>query len=217
MGDLSVSNIAARVRRQFGDEAGILLTEGAFVDWVNDAMKEIVLQNDLLRWRSTATSTIGQANYAVPDDLLRFHSLTHDGEALREISLQEAQRTVPNIDDTANYTRGVPQSFWQYGDEFFIWPAPALAKSLVIYYNRKPTPVVNLASTPELNARYDNRLVEYCLAQAAELDNDDDRAALKMNQFQGGLDRTQDEEVDSGMYPHMNVPLVDSSGYYYDY
>lgn len=217
MGDLTVANIASRVRRQQGDEAGLLLTDQAFIDWVNDAMKEIVIQNDLLKWRSTALSVVGQANYAVPSDLLRFHSLTYDGEALREVSLQEAQKTVPNIDDTANYTRGVPQSFWQYGNEFFIWPAPASAKSLVIYYNRKPTLVTTTANTPELNARYDNRIIDYCMAQAAEMDNDDQRADRKMGQFQGGLDRTQDEESDSGTFPHMGVPLVDSAGYYYDY
>ena len=217
MGDVTVANIAARVRRQQGDEAGLILTDGAFIDWVNDAMKEIVLQNDLLKWRSTALSVVGQPNYAVPSDLLRFHSLTYDGEALREISLQEAQRVVPNIDDTSNYTRGVPQSFWQFGNEFFIWPAPASAKSLVIYYNRKPTAVTLIGNTPELNARYDNRLIEYCMAQAAELDNDDQRASNKLGQFQEGLDRAQDQEVDSGVYPHMSVPLADSFGYYYDY
>jgi len=218
MGELTVTDIARRVRRQMGDEAGVVLTDQTVYDWINDGMREIVLENDLLRWRATTNSVAGQANYAIPTDLLRFHSITYGGEALTEISLQDAQKIIPNIDDTTTYAKGTPQQFWQYGNEFFLYPAPASIKTIVIYYNRRPTPVTDLGNTPELSARYDNRLVEYCLAQAAEMDDNDTMAVRKRSEFQEGLSRSKDEESESGLYPHMGVSIADSYGYsYYDY
>lgn len=213
MGLLTVANIASRVRRQFGDSAGILLTDAAFIDWINDAMREIVLDNDLLKIRSTSTTLANQSNYGLPADILRFLSVSFDGQAIEEISLQEARRQVPNLDNAATFAVGTPQSYWQYGNEMFLYPAPSSAKTLTLYYNRNPTLVTVVGDTPELPARYDNRLVEYCLAQAAEMDDDDAKAQYKMEQFNAGLERSRDEDKSSEVYPYMGVPGPDSYGY----
>lgn len=212
MGVLTVGNILERVQRQFGDEAGVLINITAVRDWINDAMREIILDNDLLKVRSTAVVAVGQPNYGLPSDVLRLHSLSYDGRPINEVSLSEARKTI-DVDDTANYPRAVPQEYWVWGSEFFLYPAPSEAKQVTLYYNRNPTAVVNTTDVPELPARYDNRLVEYCIAQASELDDNDERAARKLNQFQEGLERARDEENSGGQYPHMGVSLADSSGY----
>jgi hypothetical protein len=213
MGSLSVQNILDRTKRQFGDTAGVIITSAAIFDWINDAAKEIVVDNDLLKVKASSITVINQSNYGFPSDLLRFHSLSYDGNPLTEISLQEARKLLNGLDDPAAFPIGVPQQFWQYGNEVFLYPSPNAARNLIIYYNRMPVAVDDVADIPELPARYDNRYVEYCLAQAAELDDDSSKAELKMGQFQDGLERARDEDLSSGLYPHMGVPLADSYGY----
>jgi hypothetical protein len=217
MGALTVQNIADRARRQFGDAAGVLITDQAIFDWINDAMRECVLDNNLLQVKATALTVAGQANYGFPTDLLRLNHIAYDGEALDSTSVQEASKTIDSMDDTTNFARGTPQTYWVYGNEFFLYPAPNTAgKTLTSYYNRYPVVVTALANTPELPARYDNRLIEYCLAQAAELDDDPNKQQLKMQQFQAGLDKAKDEEEGAtDVYQNMGVPLADSYGYSY--
>jgi hypothetical protein len=48
-----VSEIATRVRRQFGDDVGILITDADIIRWVNDAQREIAVKANLLQVRAT--------------------------------------------------------------------------------------------------------------------------------------------------------------------
>jgi hypothetical protein len=208
--------MADRVRRQFGDTAGVVITDQAMYDWINDAMREIVLDQKLLRLKATSSTLIGQSNYGFPTDLLRLDHVSVDGEALEQTTTQQISRTVENMDDSVNFPRGTPEYYWVYGREIYLYPAPAAVKTITMYYYRNPTEVTALANTPELPAEYDNRIIEYCLAQAAELDDDDNRAQLKRQQFEIGLDKTKDEqEGGQDMYAHMGVSLADSYGYSY--
>lgn len=216
MGVLTVQKISDRVRRQFGDTGSVVITDQAMYDWINDAMREIVLDQKLLRVKSTSQTVIGQQNYGFPSDLLRLDHLSVNGEALDQTSTQEIGRTIENMDDSINYPRGVPSQYWVYGRELFLYPAPSSSTSMTIYYYRNPVEVTAMVNTPELPAEYDNRIIEYCLSQAAELDDDDTRAQLKRQQFDVGLDRTKDEqEGGQDFYPNMGVPLADAYGYSY--
>jgi len=213
MGTLTVLQIATRVRRQFGDADGVLLTDQAFFDWINDAMREIVLENDLLKQRATSATVIGQSSYTIPLDLIRMHSLSIFGLPIRETSFPEARDTVKNLDDSSVYPRGTPEMYWVYGGNLFLYPAPDRASStgLLMNYNRAPVAVALMTDIPELNTRYDTRLIEYCAAQAADLDQDSTRYAIKKAEFQMGISEAKDEEGSTQeYYPFINYSF--SSG-----
>lgn len=193
-----VSEIATRVRKQFGDEGAVLVTDADIIRWVNDAQLEIATKVDVLQGSATAATIANTADYTFPTTYLRIHSIKWNGRRLREINLQQAEELVPNKDDASTYPVGEPQYYWVWGNVFTLYPAPSasVAQGLRVFYIKQPTAVTAVGDTPELPVKYHPRIVEYCMAQAAELDENDNRYANKINQFnqnvqnEAGRDRT---------------------------
>jgi hypothetical protein len=218
MGALTVQKIADRVRRQFGDANASIITDQAMFDWINDAMREIVLANNLLAIKATSATVAGTSSYNIPADLLSLHHVSYKGEPLEETSVQAAQDTIESMDDAAKYPTGIPSMYWMYGTQIFLYPSPNTsgAADLTIYYNRNPVEVAAVGATPELPARYDNRIIEYCLAMAAEIDEDDSKYQLKKAEFKQGVSETSDEEEGpNNLYPFVGVSSADGGGSFY--
>lgn len=206
-----VSEIATRVRKQFGDESGTLITDADIIRWVNDAQLEIATKVDVLQGSATAATIASTSDYTFPTTYLRIHSIKWNGRRLREINLQQAEELVPSKDNAATYPVGEPQYYWVWGNVFTLYPAPSasVAQGLRVFYIKQPTVVTAVGDTPELPVKYHARIVEYCMAQAAELDENDSRYANKINQFnqnvqnEAGRDRTTQyypfiTDIDSG-------------------
>lgn len=210
---MNLAEIARRVRNQFGDSAGIIVTDQALYDWVNDACRDIAMANGLLQIRGTLTTSVGVGDYAVPSNLLTLISAYFNGEKLKGMSQQQADEYGQTNPNNAS---GVPQMFSQYGDNITLYPAPSSADDLVLFYTRIPAEVDSMDDVPEIALQYHNRIVEYCLAKAAELDNDSS-AGNRMAQFKQNVDDMRDnvEWLERDYYPHMGVALPDASGYSY--
>lgn len=198
-----VSEIATRVRKQFGDDAGVVITDADIIRWVNDAQLEIVGKVDVLQGSATAGTIANTADYTFPTTYNRVHSIKWRGSRLRELNLQQAEELVPNKDNASTYPTGNPQYYWIWGNVFTLYPAPATteAGALRIFYIRNPVAVTAVGDTPELHTKYHPRLVEYCMAQAAELDENDQRYATKINQFQQGVAAESGRERTTQYYP----------------
>jgi hypothetical protein len=76
-----------------------------------------------------------------------------------------------------------------------VYPKPDanLAGGIEIYYTRQPAVVSALSDIPEVPVMYHNRIVEYVLAQAYELDEDWQAAQVKQQQFRTGVDKLKDQ------------------------
>lgn len=186
-----VSEIATRVKRQFGDESGVQITDDDVIRWTNDAMREIASSNDLLQTRATTALVVGQAEYTLPPDILLLRSVHMAGKKLTPLSTREAEEYT--IDTGA---KGSPSTFWIWANKIKLYPAPDVADpdDLQIYYTRTPALVTVVGNTPELPVEYHSRIVEYCLAQAYELDENWEAAQQKGNQFTVGLQTLKGKE-----------------------
>lgn len=183
-----VSEIIARVRRAFGDTNSVEITDADIIRWINDAMREIVPQAELLQAKATTLPLNGTPNYALPDDMLKVHSIKYAGRTLEYVSLEQAEELFPNKDNPTSYEVGTPTHCWIWGNELYLYPAPNnTTDAITCYYNRMPLDVTATGDTPELPTVYHNRIVEYCMAQAYELDQDAGNAQNKLNQFQNNL------------------------------
>jgi hypothetical protein len=207
-----VSDIFARVRTQFSDEAGIQLTDAIIMRWINDAMRDIAINNNLLQVRATTPSVVGQDEYGTPTGMLTLHTVRYDGLKLKKISVQEADQTIANgtLSDT-------PQVFWEEAGNFVLYPVPKAVKTITTIYTRTPVEVAAGGDTPELPIQYHNRIVEYCIAQAAEMDDNPQLASMKMQQFEGKVTQHKDQDFEGNdFYPQISVSERDADlDFYY--
>lgn len=209
---LSVGDIATRVKRQFGDESSVQINDADIIRWVNDAQREIAISNDLLQTTGRSTLLAGENIYGLPQGLLVLRSIHCKGRKLKALSPQEAEEYA----DTTETVTGNPSHFWVYASEITIYPTPdtTVTDGLKIYYTRQPILLTELGDIPEISAQYHTRIVDYCLQQAYELDENWEAANQKMNHFTTGLAavKGREEWQSTDFYPSI-VSLPDDYGY----
>lgn len=197
-----VSDIITRVRRSVGDIDALQVTDEDIYRWINDAMREVAANNQLLQIKASTQTASGTSGYNLPTDILKLHSVRYDKTKLRVVTLKEAEDTY----DVGNVSTGTPQVCYIWANKFELVPTPNAAKTLDFFYTRQPTDVTASGDTPEIPSQYHQRLVDYCKAQVAEMDDDMDRYSVKMNEFRTGVQNLKDHpEWEHEMYPSITV------------
>lgn len=200
------AQVSRAVKRTFGDEAGVQISNEDIVQWANDAQQAINTKNKIFKAKSTAATVPGQANYAFPVELIQqVESLTYDGMLLQNIEMATAQRTLGSSDPHQEET-GDPVAWYEWAGEFTLYPVPNEAKNLVLYYTRYPTPLTG-DDQQELDVpdKYYQAVVDYVLWKCYELDEDWNGAQLKEQQFRAALEEQAEEEREAA---HMTYPVI---------
>lgn len=208
-GRLTVGEIITRVKRQFGDEAGSQITDADIIRWVNDAQREVAQLNNLLQIRAKNDINAGQSDYALPDNILSLHSVKTDKRKLTGITLHES-------DDLADInSEGEPSTYWQWASTLTLWPKPTAYtdQGLTLFYTRQPVRVTDADEIPELPPEYHNRLVDYCIAQAYELDSDWQSYSAKMQMFNSGVSTLRSNDHQKPQHATYEVITTDPSDY----
>lgn len=190
-----VSDIQTRVKRQFGDEAGVQLTDDDIIRFINDGMRQMVASNEnLLQKVATASAVANQQDYTLPADCLILQGISYRGPSdssylkLKYLSLNEFNEYIDGWDGT-QYGNSTPLVYMVFGSTVSFFPKPDqdAANAIKLYYNRVPANVTIAADTPDIPVLYHEVLVKYCLAQAYEMDEDFDAAVMKNQQIQGDM------------------------------
>jgi hypothetical protein len=203
----TVQNVVDYVKRQFGDESGVQITDADVIRWVNAGQDEIFRRNEPVKASSVANIVSGQHTYQFPADVLKVQSLLYNGKPVKVMSYQEAEEYLLDEDPNRVQT-GVPEIWYEWGGDFTLWPTPDanIVGGLSIKYVKAPAAVVNVNSVLATPDVYFNRLVEFCLQQAYELDENWAAAESKAQQFgenvqqQAGNGATQ-----ANTYPRITV------------
>lgn len=198
-----VSDVATRVKRQFGDEAGLQISDADIIRWCNDAQQEVALQNRLLQTVANQNTAVGTQEYTLPADLLALRGVRYDKLRLTLLTMDD----IDNVVQDRTEDQATPQYYWTYGSSISLWPVPDEIKSITVYYTATPTTLTIVGDALSLPTQYNNRVIEYCVAQAAELDDNLEHYQLKMSQFQSGIDSTKNalEQVENeDIYPSIS-------------
>lgn len=197
-----VSDIAADVKRTFGDESGVQVTDADIVRWVNSAQVEIVSKNQILPSVATTASIASAMDYNVSSlNMQSINSVNYAGVKLKALSFTDFEDNVTSEDPNGTAT-GVPQVWTRWGNVIRLYPSPSQSGvDIKIYYYALPTPVAVLADFLSLPDNYYNRILEYVLAQAYEMDENFAAADNKINRFDSNL---------VGMMGDENVPAQDT-------
>jgi hypothetical protein len=74
--------------------------------------------------------------------------------------------------------------------------------------------VAAVGDTPELPLKYHQRIVEYCLAQAADLDDNEAKYSNRINQFNNNVQAELGRERSTQYYPFItDIPSQDEQTY----
>ncbi len=193
---MNVNQISDRIKRQFGDESGVQVTDADILRWINDGQRQIVMQNEtLLEKTSTADSVANQQSYTLPVDLLILKGIQYKGSnetqyfPLKGYSLSEFNEAIRGWDEATVQSTGTPFCYTVYSNEIKLFPIPnaSITAALKIYYNRIPTDVTLGTDAPDLPFLYHEMIVNYCLQQAYEMDEDWDASNNKAGQLSDGL------------------------------
>lgn len=214
-----VSDIKTRVKRLFGDEAGVQLTDADIVRAINDSQIEIVKRNEsLLEKTSVANSSSGIQEYSLPTDMLIFKFLMWKGvgdtsyRKLKGLSTAEFNEYIDGWDGDTS-TQSVPSTYTLHANKFLVWPIPqdTITNAFKIYYNRVPTDVVNDSDPPDLPITYHTTLVNMILQYAYEMDEDWEAAQSKSAQNNKDMDylRGREDWKQEEVYPFILIRQED--------
>lgn len=167
----------------------------------------------------TINTIIGTNSYAFPTDLMRLFSVKYDGTTLQEISQQDIDNYFATYDrlDAGN---GTPTHYWTYESKINLNPVPDSVKLLKIRYNRYPTDVAVDGDNTDVDRMYDNRILDYCYAQASQIDGDMQAFAMYMQRFEGKVDATKEDETEMAqqkVYASITVSVRDAGEFPFDY
>jgi hypothetical protein len=201
---MNSDDIKTRVFRTFGDEAAIQVTPQDVDRWINDAQREIATTAGLLE--TQATQSISSSTISLPANLLTLHAVSLDQQAIEQVSFHEGQ----NLQSLSAEAGAHAICYWTFGRSIFLWP-PTVAGELTLFYTREPTQVTDSNNVLELPLNYHNRILEYCMKQAYELDENFEAMALKGAEFDKNMQTQQNQEAwqSTKLYPFITPAFED--------
>lgn len=200
---MNVQDVVTRVRRKFGDDAAVQVSNDDIIRWINDSQIEIVKHNEQALQKTDLIDLVAnQAVYTLPTDLLILRSLRFkfsdmlSFNTIRYKNMQEFDDSIEGWDGSA-YTAGSPLFFTMYEGKVTLFPIPdrSTVDGLKVLYNYKPVDVDDLADTLSLPLIYHNTIERYCMWQASLLDEDREPAAMYKADFNFDMDLLKNRET----------------------
>lgn len=189
------ADVAKAVRRQFGDESGVQITDEDLLRWINDGQKQIINKNKVLKAKATISSVANQADYTLPEaNIAEIEAIHWDGVPVPGIPYPEVQRFISESPNSALNDAGVPRMWYMWAGVVTFWPTPVSIGTITLLYVEEPAVIDALTSTLSLPDRYFNTLVQYVLAQAYEMDEDWTASDYKAQQMENSLNVMADDE-----------------------
>jgi hypothetical protein len=117
------------------------------------------------------------------------------------------------------YGPGIPEIFMIWNNKITVFPKPneSITNGLKIYYVRQPTVVTSLGDNLTVPIQYHNAVVDYCLTQAYELDEDLQKASYNKGKFDETMMKLQDRNkwTSQEYYPRITtLPEDENYGNY---
>jgi hypothetical protein len=199
----TAAEIIAYMTRAFGDESGAQITEADIIRWINSGQNDINKKNRILKDIATTPLIVGTRSYTFPTpNILEIEVLQVDGKPLQYMTFKEANEYITKNDPQFTVT-DTPYIWYEWGGSIFVYPTPSAVLTLSLYYIKYPTPIVLSSNTLSIPDSYFEPLLQYCLAQAYEQDDDWTGSAQKRDQLKESLnDLSQDgAEYSRQFYP----------------
>lgn len=199
----SVSDVINSVTRQFGDESGVQITEDDIIRWINTACMEMNSKNKILRASDAKIRDPQYGTVPVPDDVMIINDVfwldsTLTYHLLTKIDLKDFYH---RADKASQLSSNEPPKFWNWtqGEERINLLPKGPDDQLTYSFTYVPEPPI--LSTPgdtlPLPDRYYDRIVEFVLSKAYELDENWQARQAMLADFDKNMDLLNHAETDT--------------------
>jgi len=205
----TVGDVYNVVKRIFGDESGVQLTNADIVRWINEAQVDISKQNQVLQTTATVPITSGTATYAltsVAPKIDSIASLLLDGRRVGNIPISQAEESISLADPLGTET-GSPQFWYAWGGDITFCPVPNKDYTMLIRYIAQPADVT--ATTTDVLSLPDETftdIVNFVLMKAYEMDENPQMMAVKQAEYSASVaERGETERLAATMTYETNI------------
>lgn len=204
------ADVAANVRRSFGDESGVQLEDGDLGRWINQGQYEIARQNKILKAKGSTTTMPGQATYALDlgRPIMQIESVRYGDKRLipTEFTTVDA-----NFEEYPANAEGDPTIWYRWGEEIVLWPAPKKAVYLSIYFTAAPEQLTEYLGTNklEISDDYFLPLVDFCMSKAHEMDDNPQSQELSVKMYADRMTSMSDEGRGGQTLTFQTITIVD--------
>lgn len=193
------------VARTFGDEAAVQVTSVDVIRWLNMGQREILIANPTNKAMATIDLLHDVDTYDPSSlSIIRIQSIWVNGRPIEHRTFQEAEQYIVS-QDTQELNRGVPVLWYDWAGNIIVYPTPDMdyPAGLKVFYLKDAPVITQLSDSLGVPDQFFNRLCEYVLAQAYELDEDSQNSQFKMSQFANGINELSEIEnnVSMNYYP----------------
>ena len=208
----TVQNVVSDIRRTFGDEASVQLTDDDILRWVNTAQREILISNRILKSIGTTDVVSGQTEYSLdPLKIVTIQSIHFKGQKLEWKSFQEAEEYIMSMDPQKTAVAD-PSIWYEWGGVINLYPVPQdnVTGGLKVYYIAEPSVAVIDGPLVVPDAYYET-VLQFVLAKAYELDEDAETSQFKLGQFADRLATLSEQEntPEIDTYPRITILAED--------
>jgi hypothetical protein len=204
-----VSDVATWVKRQFGDESGVQITDSDIIRWINQAQAEIAFLADPIQAISSSVLVPGTYTYPLPvETATKIISLRVDGNPIQSIEFQEAELRLQK-EDPQHTSTGRPRYWYKFANQLYLWPTPDTAWSIDIFYFKDPADITGTADLLNLPDKYFEPIVQFVMAKAYELDEEFESSKTAMQAFNDRLGRTVEEDNTTSVAFYPKLTFVD--------
>ena len=205
----TVGNVYDAVKRIFGDESGVQLTNADIVRWINEAQVDVSKQNQILQTTATIAVVANTATYSltsVSPAIDSVASLLLDGRRVGNIPISQAEESISLADPEGTET-GAPQFWYAWGGDVTFWPKPNKDYTMLIRYIAQPanvtTTTTDVLSLPDETF---TDIVNFVLMKAYEMDENPQMMAVKQAEYSASVaERGESERIASTMTYETNI------------
>jgi hypothetical protein len=152
-------------------------------DWINQAYAQVCIEEEITQTSSTAPLTPNVGSYTLTASIARVKEIvaaavsapSSYGPPLQAVSLDEINMLRQSASTTPTSSSTVAKYAMVGLNQLELWPTPANADVLLIYYVYFPTPLTADSDVPVLQEPWGSKILEYgALVEGAQLQKDPD-------------------------------------------
>jgi hypothetical protein len=182
----TVGDVYDAVKRMFGDESGVQLTNTDIVRWVNEAQVDLASQNQIIPAVATLPVLANVATYSLASVTPKIDSIASillDGRRVGNIPISQAEESI-SLSDPESYEIGAPQFWYEWAGEITFWPTPGQNYTLTLRYTAEPTDVTtNATDVLSVPDECFTDIVNFVLMKAYEMDENAEMMAIKQAEY----------------------------------